>query len=232
MKKLSIAICLLIVVSCYSMAMAQDVNLTQDGKVPGKPFEEIQRQIDDLNSRLDLLLGQSCPEGSYMTGIDINGNIMCSETTPPPSGETTYNMNCGRSGNDTGPVGTDPFNSAHANFELEFAPELIGTFITAIGVEVSSEANAVAHVELKDAASGTVLATSENASTSALGWIEFIFSSNYEINGSRLLVNFLTADNARIYNCSNTLDFIPSGITAFGIGLENHMARSYIKILK
>ena len=49
---------------------AEDERISQ-----GKPFKILQKQIDDLNLRLDLLFGQSCPDGEFMTGFDTEGRF-------------------------------------------------------------------------------------------------------------------------------------------------------------
>jgi hypothetical protein len=196
---------------------------------PAKPFENLQQQIDDLKSRL---FGQSCPEGEFMTGFDSEGNLICSG--PELAGDivaygmgqedhlarsyikitqnlqqTEYIMGCQRSDNMTGPVGTDPFSASHANYILEFGPALIGAALDAIAVEISSIGNSDAYVELKDIDTGNVLATSNTAPTYPAGWIEFTFTPNFIIDESQILVLFVTSNDARIYNCSNIVEFIP-----------------------
>jgi hypothetical protein len=193
MKKVIIIILVLSLFSWIPVVSAGD------NKMPGKPFEALQQQLDVINSKLDTIIEHECP-----------------------SQIVTYTMDCSRSV-------TNPF-IASQNYELEFSSELIGSFITAIAVEISLEADELAYIELKDALSGVVVATSDNASTATLGWIEFLFASKYEIDGSRLLVNFVTFGNARIFNCVDTVDFTPTGMTA--TGPEYEFARSYVTILK
>lgn len=212
-----------------SSVSGEEVSVAADKNIPrGTPFQILQQQINELNSKLNGLFNQSCSEGQFVTGIDANGKIICGVVTIPQ--EMTYLMNCPRSDNDTGPVGTDPFNSSHANYKIEFLPQLIGGAITAIGVEISNVGNGKAHLELRDATTGALLATSEEKSTSALGWIEFPFTQDFIIDGRPLLANFVTTNDARIYNCADTVEFIPQGIIAYGMGLEDHLARSVIKI--
>ena len=64
-------------------------------------------------AKVKKLLGQSCPEGQYVTGISSNATLICSSIV---SEVTTYTMNCAKSPNDTGLEGTDPFDTSHANY--------------------------------------------------------------------------------------------------------------------
>jgi len=199
---------------------------------PGKPFDVLQQQIEDLNSRLNLHFGQSCMEGAFVVGIDSEGNIICQspaqaadivayglglsnhlarayiKITPETQPQTTYIMGCQKSEDPSGPVGTDPFDSEHANFRLELGAQLVGANINAIAVEIFSAGTSDAYVELKDTI-GNVLATSAVEPTSSTGWLEFVFT-DFTINETQIIVNFETTDNdARIYNCSNIVEFIP-----------------------
>lgn len=221
MKKLLLVLMVLSLFLYFTMP-------AQAGHRRPNPHQLLQQQIDELNAKLNNLLGQSCPEGQYVTGITNNGLLICNGSVV--SEETTHTMNCAKSENETGLEGTDPFALSHANYQLEFAPEMTGRSMTVIAVETSSVGSSLAYVELKDPVSGDVLATSDQVSTSTLGWIEFIFTPGFTIDGDPVIVNFVASGDARIYNCANSVDFVPTGLSAIGLGLENHMGRSYIKI--
>ena len=117
-------------------------------------------------------------------------------------------MGCGKSDDATGPIGTDPFDSEHSNFMLEFGPQLIGSALDAIAVEIFDPGDNNASIQLKSVDHGMVLAVSDEVSTSSSGWIEFSFS-NFVIDESQILVNFVTSDDAQIYNCAYKVEFIP-----------------------
>ena len=150
-KSILVSLALILFIPMFSYA--GDIKLIEDGKIPGKPFEALQQQIDEINSKLNALFGQTCPERQFLTGIDVNGNIICGGIGSVPQ-ETTYSMNCPKSDNDVGLTGTDPFDSSHANYRLEFSPELVGGVITAIAVEISDIGGSIAYVELKDTTTG------------------------------------------------------------------------------
>jgi hypothetical protein len=78
------------------MAVGQDLTLTDDGKVPGKPFQALQEQIDDLQQQIfDLRF--SCPtpaysasaEGMVMTSTPA---VVMSKTLPPGEYASTISM--------------------------------------------------------------------------------------------------------------------------------------------
>lgn len=193
----------------------------------GQPFSALQLQIDQINSKLNALLGQSCPEGQFVIGFTSTGTLICGNHTPPTT--TTYIMVCDKCSGDIGLCGTDPFDESHANYRLVFQVGFAGS-ITAVGVEISSAGGTPARLELRDATTDNVLATSQDAATSSTGWIEFTFSPAYVIDRTSLVMNFVADGGARMYNCANTVQFTPAGLTAYGLGLEGHLARSYIKI--
>ena len=199
------------------------------------PFGILQRQIDDLNQKINFLHGQSCPEGKFVVGIDDDGYIICRggdssaeiiasglglenhlsrsfiKITPETLPEETYIMGCQKSNDSVGLVGTDPFDSEHANFRIEFGQQFFGATMDALAVEIFSagDTNSSAYVELIDESTNDVLATSNTVSTSSTGWIEFVFNSDFIISQSQILVNFETTTNARIYNCAGFVEFIP-----------------------
>lgn len=184
------------------------------------------------DSRMKTQIAQSCPDGEFMTGLDNEGNIICRgpepvadivaygvgleshsaraalRITPVNLPQTVYLMGCLRSDNDAGPIGTDPFDSEHANFMLEFGPQLTGATLDGIGVEIFEPGNTNASVQLKSVDNGAVLAVSDEVSTASPGWIEFSFP-NFVINESQILVNFVTQNDAQIYNCAYKVEFIP-----------------------
>ena len=58
---------------------------------PGKSFEILQKQINELNLKFNLLFGQYCQEGEFVAGIDTEGNIICGG--PEPAAEiVAYGM--------------------------------------------------------------------------------------------------------------------------------------------
>lgn len=194
------------------------------------PFGALQRQIDQVNSKLNTLLGQKCSDGGFLTGFTATGEVICGNIQPPAPQQTTYTMACDRCDNDVGLCGNDPFNAQHGNYTLEFQSGFAGS-IAAVGVEISTAGGTSARLELKDVSSGNILAVSEAVSTSSTGWVEFKFSPAYVIDRSSIILNFVAdIQEARIYNCANTVAFTPAGLTAYGLGLEGHLARSYIKI--
>jgi hypothetical protein len=206
--------------------------ITVLAQVPkGQPFTDLQQQLDQVNSKLNALLGQSCPEGEFVTGFTTTGALICGNVPPPPAPvQTTYTMACERCSDEVGLCGTDPFDELHANYQLEFQPAFVGS-IAAVGVEISTAGGTGARLELKDVSTGSVLAVSENVATSSTGWAEFKFSPAFVINGASLNLDFVVeGSGARIYNCANTVQFTPAGMMADGLGLSGHLARSYIKI--
>ena len=78
-------------------AMGQDLTLTKEGKIPGRPFEALQEQIDDLQQQiLDLQL--ECVSPAYST--ESNSvlmteipTIVMSKSLPP--GEYVSNISMG-----------------------------------------------------------------------------------------------------------------------------------------
>jgi hypothetical protein len=193
----------------------------------GQPFVALQQQIDQLNSKLNNFLGRKCDTGKFVTGFTATGELICDGIEPPAPQQTTYTMAC-----DRGFYINDPFDDVHANhanFSLEVASGLTGS-IAGVGVEISDAGGASAYIELKDG-DGNVLATSESAATTSTGWIGFKFTPAYAIDRSSYILNFVvTGYGARVYNCSGTVPFTPTGLTAYGLGIEGHLARSYIKI--
>ena len=58
----------------------QNGMLTDAGEMNAN-FAAVKTAVDDNDSRLDMLLGQSCPAGEIVTGVDLVGNLLCA---PPP----------------------------------------------------------------------------------------------------------------------------------------------------
>lgn len=219
---------------------------------PGDPFQGfVQRDQVSLyknnqhgvpNLGREILVGKINKKGNVFAGkgvgFDSNpewGGVWSynfkakkiSDTIPTPV-QTTYMMSCDRCDQDSGLCGTDPFYADYANYTVTFQSGIVGS-IAAVGIEISSSGGTTAHLELRDQSSN-VLAVSQNAATSSTGWIEFTFSPVFVIDRASLVLNFVADGNARAYNCANTVQFVPSGLTASGLGLEGHLARSYIKI--
>jgi hypothetical protein len=195
----------------------------------GQPFQEIQEQIDQVNSDLNSFRGYTCPEGQYVTGFTQSGNVICSALPQPPTTQTCT-MLFPRCDNPTSC--TDPFDSSHADFMISFQSNMIGHTISAIGVEIWQSTLGGAYVEIRDALGPfELLATSERVELSRYGWQEFRFANGYKITGEVLTIHFVTSSSgARIYNAHGNVTFSPSGITAHGLGFDQHMARAYIKI--
>ena len=69
-------------------AVPPDINLTDDGKIPGQPFQDIYQKIDQLETILNNLRGHSCPNDAFVVGFNSDGSLICSDTGPtcePPS---------------------------------------------------------------------------------------------------------------------------------------------------
>lgn len=68
------------------------VPLSAYSQTQGVPFQQLQRQIDQLRERIHSLEttrpnGQLCPEGQFVTGFSTTGAIVCAapgSVTPPP----------------------------------------------------------------------------------------------------------------------------------------------------
>lgn len=148
--------------------------------------------------------------------------------TVPTQAQTKYMMTCEKCPGDIGLCGSDPFAASHANYTLTISG--ISGSIASVGVEISSPGTVSAHLELMDESMSNTLAVSQDVATSGTGWIEFKFSPAFVIDRTSLVLNFVTDGTARMYNCANTVQFDPKGLTAYGLGLEGHLARSYIKI--
>ena len=46
-------------------------------------FDAVKTEVDDNDVRIDTLLGQSCPAGEVVTGVDASGSIVCTPAPPP-----------------------------------------------------------------------------------------------------------------------------------------------------
>lgn len=199
-------------------------------------------QHGDPNLGREILIGKINKKGNALTGkgMGFDSNTewgstwsytfrakKISDSVPPPPVPTEYIMACDRCENDVGLCGTDPFDTDHANYSLTISG-IVGS-IAAVGIEIYNAGGSTAHLELRDE-SNNVLAVSQTTSTSSAGWIEFKFSPAFVIDRTSLVLNFVANGDARMYNCANTVQFEPAGFTANGLGLEGHLARSYIKI--
>lgn len=68
------------------------VSLSAYSQTQGVPFQQLQRQVDQLRERIHSLEttrpnGQTCPEGQFVTGFSTTGAIVCAvpgAVTPPP----------------------------------------------------------------------------------------------------------------------------------------------------
>lgn len=194
----------------------------------------------DPNLGREMLVGKINKKGNSLTGkgIGFDSNTdwgsawsytfrakKISDTVPPPPPEpTTYTMDCERF---VGTGGTDPFDTGHANYTLVISG-VVGSIAT-VGVEVETAGVTLAYLELRDESSN-ILATSGDATTSSLGWIEFTFSPAFVIDRTSFVLNFVADGSARVYNCEGTVPFIPAGLTAYALGQDGHMVRSYINI--
>ena len=109
-----------------------------------------------------------------MTGIDDDAKIICRgadssaeivgfgmglenhlarsyiKITPEALPQETFIMGCPKSDDSIGLVGTDPFDSEHANFRVVFGQQLLGASMNALAVEIFSagDADSSAYVEL------------------------------------------------------------------------------------
>lgn len=108
-KTLKTALLLLSLIAWAALAAAgQDVTLTSDGKVPGKPFEHLQQQIDallleaaDLQTQLDAMVPFDCAAGQSVVGFNASGPI-CAPSPVGPEGPQGIQ----------GPPGADGTNGA------------------------------------------------------------------------------------------------------------------------
>lgn len=72
-----------------ALAFGQDLTLTSDGKVPGKPFVVLQQQINALQAKLDAIVhaNESCPAGQSVVGFDAVGDPVCALSPVGPQGD-------------------------------------------------------------------------------------------------------------------------------------------------
>ena len=65
MKRIVLPMCCFFILGLFftKNAFAEDVNLTSDGKVPGKPFEVLQLQVDNLQQQINNIQLIPGPEG-------------------------------------------------------------------------------------------------------------------------------------------------------------------------
>ncbi len=191
------------------------------GFIQGNQFSFYKNNpYDGASLKREIVIGKLSKKGNALTGkgmaFDSNpkGGSTCSynfraklisgsvpEPPPPPPappGQTFYIMDCPRCENaDIGECGEDPFDESHANYILVISG-VVGS-IAAIGVELTGTGTP-AHIELRDESSGYVLAESEYASTSNVGWTEFVFSPAFTINRPSVVLNFVADGNARVLN--------------------------------
>jgi hypothetical protein len=144
MKKLLLFLCCSFIFCVISIAIAGDVTLTTDNKVPGKPFEELQQQIDLLSQQIEEIELIPGPQGEPgIQGIEgeqgiqgIQGEPGC----PQISGKIVFLTSTTHTGELGGVAGADAICQGLAD-----AAGLFGTFKAWISDDTSEPLSSFTH---------------------------------------------------------------------------------------